>query len=96
MDPQVVQETTFHHTMEVVLTIAAPIVSGLLAWMVKSMVKSATAFVELKTTVVNIRDNHLAHIAKDIEGVKDDVSNVRGDVKELRGQFVNHIAAGKD
>lgn len=96
MDPQVGQETTFHHTMEIVLTVAAPVVSSLLAWMVKAMVKSATVFAELKTTVLNIRDNHLAHIASDIEGVKSDISNVRGDVKELRGQFVNHIAAGKD
>lgn len=96
MDPQAVQESTFHHAMEIVLTITAPIVSSLLAWMVNAMVKGATAFAELKTTVLNIRDNHLAHIAKDIEGVKDDICNVRGDVKELRGQFVNHIAVGKD
>ena len=34
--------------------------------------------------LVNLRDNHLAHIAQDLNGIKSDVKDLRNDVDELK------------
>lgn len=82
MDPQAVTETNFHRAMEIISVFGIPTILA-------TMAKIIWGAAKLETTVVNIRDNHLAHIAKDIDETK-------SDLKELRGQFVDHIAARID
>lgn len=93
MDPQAVTETTFHRAMEIITVFGIP---GILATMGKIIWSAA----QLQTTVINIRDNHLVHIAKDIAETKTDlakgIDETKKDLKELRGQFVDHIAARVD
>ena len=39
----------------------------------------------LRHDVATIRDNHLAHIAEDIDGIKIEQANARRDIDELMG-----------
>jgi len=81
-------ETPFHHFLEITYTVLLPVVlTGICVLVVKAF-QATSCFVELKATVVNIRDNHLAHLDQKIDRVVEDV-------KEVRGQLFDHIQSCK-
>jgi hypothetical protein len=79
-----VPETPFHHWLEITYVGVLPFVLTGIGVLLKLAFTTSKAFTELKLTVVNIRDNHLAHLSADVAGVKEDI-------KEVRGQLFDHI-----
>lgn len=82
-------ETPFHHLLEVTYISALPVLLAAIGVLLKYAFTASKSFTTLQLTVANIRDNHLAHLASDVAGVKEDV-------KEVRGQLFDHIQKSKD
>jgi hypothetical protein len=82
-------DTPFHQFVDTIVPILLSAVVGFLGWLVKQAIKVAKTTNETSLAVINIRDNHLKHMA-------DDITETKNGLIELRGQFIDHLQTGKN